>query len=157
MLALLCTTALGLFWLAKSSLMDRLHWQSLLAKLSATAKCDSHMIVLALATLDNETQIGSFLFTLCRQRLPRKVRKARYCSKFRQCKHGLNRKSSLIVQVSPLWSARALPANIGLGRMCLILTKPLYRNCKRYCDEMFNKRPYKLNKDFNTLIILKID
>jgi hypothetical protein len=44
------------------SLMDHLHWRSLLAKLSATATRDSHMIVLALATLDRATQIGSFLF-----------------------------------------------------------------------------------------------
>ncbi len=138
--------------------MDRLHWQSLLAILSGTVKWNSHMIVLSLATLDNATQIGSFLFTLCHPRLPRKVRKARYCSKFRQCKHGLNRKSSLIVQVSPLWSARALPANIGLGRIIVwywqnhftAITKNIAMKC-------LIKSRTNWKKDFNTLIILKID
>jgi len=46
-------------------LMDHLHWRSLLAKLSGTVTHDSQMIVLALATLDGATQIGSFLF-FCR-------------------------------------------------------------------------------------------
>jgi hypothetical protein len=44
-------------------LMDHLHWQSLLVKLSATAKLVSHMtvtILLALATSGGTTQIGSF-------------------------------------------------------------------------------------------------
>jgi len=52
--------------------MDHLHWRSLLAKLSGTATHDSHMIVLALATLDGATQIGSFLFFVT----PPKVAKA---------------------------------------------------------------------------------
>ncbi len=53
--------------------------------------------VLALATLGDATQIGSYLFTLRHPRWPRKVRKVRYRwhypwryrAKFCQCKHSL--------------------------------------------------------------------
>jgi hypothetical protein len=47
------------------SIIEYLHWRSLLAKLSATATWDSHMTVttvLALATLAGATQIESNLF-----------------------------------------------------------------------------------------------
>jgi hypothetical protein len=55
-------------------------------------------MVLALATLDDATQIGSFLFTSRLPRWPRKVRKVQYrpqnhwhyCAKFHQCKHSLS-------------------------------------------------------------------
>jgi hypothetical protein len=59
----------------KDRYLDCLHCRSLLAKQSATATCDSHIIILALATLGDSTQIGSFLFMSCRPRWPRKVRK----------------------------------------------------------------------------------
>jgi hypothetical protein len=57
---------------SSKSIMDCLHWRSLLAKLLATATRDSHMIILVLATLDSATQIGSFLFFVA----PPKVAKA---------------------------------------------------------------------------------
>jgi hypothetical protein len=41
--------------------MDCLHWQCLLAKLSVTATCDSHLTALALSNLGGMAQIGSFL------------------------------------------------------------------------------------------------
>ncbi len=44
------------------TIMDHLHWQHLLAKLLATVTSDSHMTVLALATMGGMTQIESFLF-----------------------------------------------------------------------------------------------
>jgi hypothetical protein len=48
-----------------------LHWRHLLVKLSATAICNSHVTVLALDTLGDATQIGSFLFGSCHPRWPR--------------------------------------------------------------------------------------
>ncbi len=52
--------------------MGRLHGRHLLAKLSATVTLDSHVRVLALATLGDATQIGSYLLLLLHPRWPRK-------------------------------------------------------------------------------------
>ncbi len=52
---------------------DRLHWRHLLAKLPVTMTRDSHMTVLALATLRSVTQKGLFLFMLRHPRWPRQV------------------------------------------------------------------------------------
>jgi hypothetical protein len=54
-------------------MMDHLHWWYLLAKPSATATRDSHVAVLALATLGDVTQIGSFLSLSLHSRWPRQV------------------------------------------------------------------------------------
>jgi hypothetical protein len=51
--------------------MDHLHWQHLLAKPLVTVTRNSHLTVatvLALATLGDATQIGSFLFLSLRPR-----------------------------------------------------------------------------------------
>jgi hypothetical protein len=53
--------------------MDRLHWGHLLAKPLATVTRDSHMTVLALATLGGAIHIELFLSMLRRPRWPRQV------------------------------------------------------------------------------------
>jgi hypothetical protein len=82
----------------QATLMDQLHWQNLLAKLSVTVTCNSHVTVvtvLALATLGSTMLYRNYPICVAQP----KVAKAstvmysccwHFCAKLRQWKHSLN-------------------------------------------------------------------